>query len=283
MFDHLKTGFTLTKQSYYFLRHNNRLWIFPAISFILNAVLFAAIMIPIAKVEVISWTTHQTTTNDYIFCFTILLLFFFIAHFISMCLHGALIDCAVKQLRGEPYSVLLGFKAALSCFSELFVWNLWMTTIGIGIRFSEQFVDHWSTYKKVNEYLVGLPWLIAAMFVLPIIILEKKTTLPAIKCSAHLVASRWNGNQHLVPTANISLLVFFSTLLAFLPAVIAFILHGKIIILIGSIVTMILFACNTIFFSGTRAVFLGALYLFAKNESVPSFDCALMRKAFQSA
>lgn len=279
MFNHLKTGIALAKQSFLIIQQKKTLLFFPMVSAILGLALVTIAMIPIVKVETMSWTTNRFTVNDFILCFGILIILFFIIHLISAVMNSALTICTIHHIKREPCSISSAIKIALSHFPQLFVWTLFMTTVGILIRFLEQWLERWKTLDIVVELLAGLTWLIASFFAIPVIITENTTTFQTIKRSSHLIRTTWGTS--LIASASIGIMIFGAMLVSFFPAALGWIIGGKIMVTIGAMITTCLFLSVTIFSSAIRSVLISALYLYATKTDVSAFyDNQLMQKAF---
>lgn len=281
MLSRLNIHLQLIRQSTRLLLNRKSLLVFSVTAFLFMIALFFLTMLPIAKVEYLAWKTQQVTLQDYFFCLLLLFLFFFLAHLVSLLMNAGLIVCTLNQLRNRPFSILTGFKEAFAHFPEIFVWNLLMTTVGILIRALENTVDNWFRQKKVNDYLAGLTWLTATLFVLPLIAIENITAINAIKQSALLVKKQCAGHPFVyrgVVTTNIVLM-----LISFIPALIGLIIGGAIAVTTGSAITITCFSIITILFSASQTVLITALYAASKeNSASPYYNNALLKQFFQT-
>jgi len=280
MFTRLHIGIQLAKHSFALINQKKSLLFFPTINVLLTVGLLTIAMIPIIKVEKMTWGMPQVTKNEVILCLGILFIFFFIVHVITVLCHAALTACAIKQIKNEPLDIFTGFKIFYTHFSILFVWTLITTSIGIVIRTLEYWIENWSSFKMVTNILAGLTWFIASFFILPVVIAENRELIAAIKQSAHLVKKTWGPARY--SCIGTGIVTFFVTLAALLPLIIAILMGGKMSVTICSIITSTLVICISILNSASRTILIAALYLYAKGEDTANFcDENLLRKALR--
>lgn len=278
MQNRLTIGAQLAKHSIAIIKQKKSLLIFPIIGSLMVFILFCIAFLPLAKIEVNTWETHHIAVSTFFIFIAILLLFFSVVHLITQLCRGALCACAIKHLKGEPYTINTGFKAIFARLSVFYLWVMVMTTFGIGVILCQYWMDNWHTKKIATHLLAGLSWIIATYFVIPVLIVENLGPIDAIKRSAHLIKTHW-GSPLILRTGTTAL--FFALELATLiPFIVATFMGGKTNIMIGTIITVFLFLCVSIFNTASRVITSCALYLFATGVSTHCFDSELLKKAF---
>ena len=282
MSNQLNTGLEFSKKSFKILKQKKSLFVFPAISVILILSLFFLILHPLFKIEKIAWETNHITELQWIIFFGLLLGFFFVAHFITLFFNVAVIS-GITQIVNHGFAKLdVCFKTSCQHFLSLLRWTIILSTIGIVIRFLEDWWDRWPTLKCTNHYLSGLPWLIATFFVVPILITEQCNVITAIKRSALIVKEKWGTS--LASRMGIGFIIFVAWVISFIPLIVAIIIGGKTILLIGSVITSVLFLTISILNIATKIVTNTALYLYATQNQhiVKYYDTDMLQKAFYS-
>ena len=195
----------------------------------------------------------------------------------------------MHALNGGKVSITRGFKAALSKIRLILLWSLFAGIIGIIIKKLEEKLGIFGIWIMK---LIGIAWSVASIFVIPVIIREKKSSNPfkLLKTSAVMLKKTWGetvigyigiGSVFAIlflVILGISLVIFFTALsisgagggLTVLSLMIAFFLF---IIAVS--------ACG-VFSSMAHHIYRCALYMYASEGVVPGpYDEDMMNKAWK--
>jgi Family of unknown function (DUF6159) len=95
---------------------------------------------------------------------------------------------AYERMAGRPATTADGFRRALACLPSLF----WWTTLSIVVGVVMQVVaERIRVGGPIIRWILGLAWVVATFFVVPVIVIERATVLTSVRRSAGLVRQRW--------------------------------------------------------------------------------------------
>ena len=113
---------------------------------------------------------------------------YLITYFLSMYFMAAIIGAADVRLRGGRPSVSDGFRAANGCVLRLVAWSLFAATFGVFLRLASL---RWEQAGRIQARLLGNPWPIASLFVLPAMTVEDLGPVHGFRRSRNLIRERW--------------------------------------------------------------------------------------------
>lgn len=275
------TDIQLTQHSLRLVRENKSLLFFSIASAVIRFILFTLGMIPVAQFEWATWHHQPITLLHYCVFFSYFLFFLYCLNCISLLFHAALSASVMTIIQQEKFTLAAGFAIMKKRFFHLVSWAFMMVFGRIIIRTAENWYDSWPQTKIATQFFSGLKWKVATYFVLPMMVMENKNGIRAIKHSAHIIKTKWG--TELIATARINFVLFVAKIMALLPLMISVAMGDKTTVLIGSAITVILFLLMSIIYSATQLVLISALYLFATNQthSTHYFSDALLQSAFQ--
>lgn len=280
----LQIGRQLALQSFAILRANKKLLLFPGIAAVLQIAASFLIFLPLSHQEDFLLQINNPQANNLklaLIIFAVILLFFLILHMISFSFNAAILDCSMKYLQNEPYSLYYGFKTLLKKLWPLLCFKVTTDTAGVVIQFLEYWKDDWLKTEFATKQLSGLFWRTSCALVLPVMVFENSGPIQSIKRSAFLIHNTWG--TVLTPRVGISAVIIPIQFIMIIPFLIALLIGGKIIIIAGAIVSGILVLIAGMLSIATQTILLGALYLFAIGKNVaPHFDLELLQKAFRA-
>ena len=194
-----------------------------------------------------------------------LFLFYFCNYFVIVFFNSAVIACAAIRMQGGDPTVGDGFRAAFARLPLIFGWALVSATVGLILRIIE---DRSKTVGKIVAGLLGLAWTVVSFLVVPILVIEKKGPISALKESTLLLKKTW-GEQII---GNFSFgFIFF---LLNIPAIILIalgIFSGNVAILITCIILGVVYLIIVALIqSALQAIFQAAIYLYAREGEAPA-------------
>lgn len=214
--DRLKNGFTLLGNSFAVMRANPRLLLFPAATAVLTVVIGALFLTPI----VFQPSQHAYTTSAHwaevgsrlivtgppdasdrlrgrdrhVSLSKAALAYFVLAYFLSMFLatffNVAFVHEIFDALDGNTVSVSEGIAFALTKLKPILMWTLFAGVIGLLIKALEQ---RFGFFGRWIIRLIGTAWSVAAVFVIPVLVLDERAENPleAVKLSAGVIRKAW--------------------------------------------------------------------------------------------
>src|SRR5512137_1063413 len=82
---------------------------------------------------------------------------------------AAIVGAADQRIEGRRPTVSDGFRAANRCFLRLVAWSLFAATFGVFLRLASL---RWEQAGPIQARVLGNPWPIASVFVLPAMTIE---------------------------------------------------------------------------------------------------------------
>jgi hypothetical protein len=136
------------------------------------------------------------------------------SYFLSIYFMAAILGAAHARIEGRRPTISDGFRAANSALLRLLAWSLFAATIGVLLRLASL---RWEQAGRIQARILGNPWPIASLFVLPTIVLEGLGPVKAFGRSRTIVRERWGSNPSgVLGTGVVFLLLFVVGLVPFL-------------------------------------------------------------------
>lgn len=211
-----------------------------------------------------------------------LFLFYLCNYFVITFFNSAIVACAVIRMNGGDPTVKDGFEAAVKRLPLIFGWALVAATVGFVLRIIEERAEF---VGKIVAGLLGAVWTMTSFLVIPILVIEEKTPLDALKESAKYLKKNWG--EQLVGNFSFGL-VFF--LLA-LPGVALFFVglfvggsSGSMALMIMTLaMAVVYFIVLSLVQSALQTIFQAALFVYLKDDMDPEgFPTDLLANAVQA-
>ncbi len=240
------------------------LWVFPIIAALANLALLSVILTPIHRYAELQQPLSKMQWVHFAWLYVLFLIFLFLAHQIIFFFNAAIIDFFHRDFAKQPKSSKHSLRIAIRCAWRLYLWNQLAATVGIVLTL---FHAHFREYKSINKLLAGQHWVVASQLVLPLIVIEGKRPIAALRESAALITNTWGAP--VTPRFSHAFWITIVRILAMLPFFIALLIGGKLTIIIGSYLSVFGVMLLTLLNSSSRAVLFTALYWFSKKQVTP--------------
>ncbi|NIS68695.1 MAG: hypothetical protein GTO12_06990 [Proteobacteria bacterium] len=204
-----------------------------------------------------------------------LFLFYFCNYFVISFFNSAIIACARIRMGGGDPTVSDGFRAAVARLPLIAGWALVSATAGLILRIIE---DRSEWLGKLVAGLLGMAWTVISFLVIPIMVIEKKGPITALKESTRLLRKTWG--EQLIGNFSFGLVFFVISIPAFLFIAVAFqSVNGQALIYVISL-AVIYFIFIALIQSTLQAIFQAAIYLYARDGQIPEgFQSELLKNA----
>ena len=281
MFEKIKTGVALAKQTFQVIANRKSFLIFPLLSSLLIFMCFSSLLFAgfeILTAEVTQLPSQNSAdilsvmgTNQGKITLSILgIIFILLSAFISTIINSALTISAIHYLQEEKTSFFKAFQIVFSHITPLFFWACIVTIVDVIMFVIESFISKKSQVAgDIVDGLEKTAWAIISFFVLPIMIVENSGPITAIKRSASLLKKNWG--TALVSSAGIGFFIFILFILIFSPPFIMMLSGYKAYLLPTLFISTVLFICLLIFNATLRTVLRAALYLYATDKCPDKF------------
>lgn len=271
----LRRASLLTHESWRVLWQNKGLFVLPAASAVVLALVVGVFSLPYVSETVPLEGLDDNSTN--IFDIVYGVLFYLAVTAVATFFNVALIHCVLRRLDGQPASPADGLRVALTRLPQILAWSAIAATIGILLRAVQERLG------SLTEILFGLAeiaWAMATFFVVPVLVVEGIGPLAAIKRSAEIMRRTWGTS--LAANFGVGLLI----VIAFIVGVLAIVALVGIApddqfylvpVIVGALFGLVLLVLTTL-----ATVLRAALYRFATTGVVPpQYDREQFEAAFR--
>ncbi len=264
--------FALVKTSWNILMDDKKLLMFPIISGIVMLFVLLTFILPL----ILAGTFMNIPGVGPVFFYGLLFAFYVASYVVGIFFNTALIACVNARFQGRDMSVGEGLSSAARHLPSIFLWALVSATVGVLLHLIQRRAGFIGRFAAA---LVGGIWSLVTFFVVPVLILEDKGVVDAVKESVALIRRTWG--ESIVGSGSIMLIFVFIGLFGMV-CVFASLLVGNMIVFGSAVVLfIILVVLLAIVASAMQGIFITALYTYARTGIVPSeFNQDLIRNAF---
>jgi len=217
-----------------------------------------------------SWVPE---TNQYQF-YAIVFVTYLMSAFVLSYMQGVMTHIVYVRAHNGNATLGDGFKASKDQVGALFIWACITSTVGIILRIIS---DRSEKLTQIIAAILGVAWSVLTYFVVPSIIIDKKTGFNAVSHSGEVFKRTWGETN----VTNIGIgLILFITIIAIA------LIFGGILIMTGSTIVVgltlgVIFGTAFIGFVITATVLEGVLktllYIYAREGVMPTnFDAELL-------
>ncbi|MFH1401172.1 MAG: DUF6159 family protein [Nanoarchaeota archaeon] len=246
----------LAQSCLHVLKMDKELVWFPVISGILMAAVTLSFFFPLF----FAGAFDGGSTQPILFLFAFL--YYVVSYGIMIYFNAALVACADIRINGGDPTVADGFRAANMRLLNILGWAIVAATVGMILRIAAR---RNTNFGRVVSGLVGMAWSLMTFFVVPVLVLEGKGPLQAIKRSAGLFKKTWGENA--VFTFSLGLVQIVLFLLGVAAILLGLLFPGPFLIFVIALV-ILYWVALAIVFSALSGVFTAALYNYAKTGTV---------------
>ena len=255
---------SLMSECWQVLRQDKSLLIFPLISGICCLLLLTSFAVPLYLTGAWHPPTHDANTQRQVAYYGMLFLFYFCNYFVIVYFNAAIVACAFARMTGGNPSLGDGLRAAGSRLPVILGWALVSATVGLILRVIE---DRSEKVGRIVAGLLGTVWTIVSFLVVPILVIENKGPIAALKDSTALLKKTWG--EQLVSNFSFGMIFFLLGIPAFALIILGVVL-GSGLALVGCFALAAIYLIVLALVQSTlQAIFQTALYLYARNGQVP--------------
>ena len=255
---------SLMSECWQVLKQEKSLLVFPLISGFCCLLVLASFAVPIFLTGAWHPPGHGAMPVRQVAYYGTLFAFYAANYFVVVFFNAAMVACAAIRLGGGSPTVADGLRAAASRLPVIAGWALVSATVGMILRIIE---DRSDKIGQIVAGLLGTAWTLVSFLVVPILVIENKGPIEALKDSASLLKKTWG--EQLIGNFSFGLVFFVLSLPAFALIFLGFFLGGMVIGLVCVGVAVIYLLTIALIQSALQAIFQTALYLYARDGQVP--------------
>ena len=271
MFESIGRSWALVKASGKILMEDKKLLVFPLISGIVTLIVVLSFVLPLLLSGAV---LGQAISGPMWFLY--LFLFYVVSYFVVIFFNTGLITCVSARLQGRDATVGEGISNAMRHIGPILAWAVIAATVGIILRTIQ---NRSGTLGRIAVAIAGGVWSLVTMFVIPVLVLEDKGVVDAIKESVALFRKTWG--ESVVGSFSIGLIFGAIAAVGLLFVFAAFFTGNMAVMILAVALFLVLVAVVSVVSSAMQGIFVTALYTYAKTGNVPlAFDRGLIAGAF---
>jgi hypothetical protein len=266
----------LMRESWELLKKDKELLVLPLISGILCLLVMASFVYPMVSSQmIVEKNGNNIVLNDGKF-YVLMFLFYFFSYFIIVFFNSAIVAAVMIRLKGGNPTIRDGLSASMSMLPLIVAWAFVAATVGIILRMIE---DKSELLGKIVAGILGLAWSVVTFLVVPILVIEQKGPIAAVKESARLLKKTWG--EQIIGRFSFGLVFFVLGI----PAYLLFLLGAStkstpMIIMFGALALIYLIILSLIQ-SALQSIFQVVVYHYVTDKQVPQgFNPAFLNGAF---
>jgi hypothetical protein len=273
MFESVGRSIALIKASWEVLKKDKEILLFPVLSGIICIIITASFLIPAVLMGVGLDTKNQSSPLVYVGIF----LFYLVTYFVVIFFNAGLVACAHIRLTGGEPVFSDGLAAAKKNIGRIFVWALISATIGLVLQAIR---DNNNVVTQIISSIIGVAWSLLTFFVIPVMIIEKRGVLESVRESASLFKRTWG--ETVVGQGGVALIFVLIGLVALVPVSLLLMTGIEALAILAITLYLLLLILLFVIANAIQGIYNTALYLYAKNGTVPSaFSKDLIEQAFK--
>lgn len=277
-----RAGWILFTESWRYLQADKEIVLIPLITGILNLLLFgllftAAFFLVLNGTLAIAEEGEAVTAGEYVFYFLI----YVVSAFTLALSQAGVAHTVYTRAHGGNATLSESLKVAFSHSGQLLLWSAITSTVGLILR---TLAERSKLLGRFVIALIGLAWSILTYFVVPAIILDKKSAPAAIGHSVSVIRRTWGE----AAVSNISMGLVFAVMYLLIIIsgvgllVVAFGTGSGLLSLLVVAFLFLLIMVVALVQSALESVIRTLLYVYA-SEGVqpPNFNPELLQKMLQ--
>ena len=246
------------------LKQDKGLLVFPLISGFCCLLLLASFAVPLYATGAWQPPARDAETTRQVGYYGVLFLFYFCNYFVVVFFNAAIITCATLRMSGGNPTIGDGFRAAASRLPVILGWALLSATVGLILRIVE---DRSEKIGRFVAGLLGMAWTVVSFLVVPILVVENKNPVAALKDSTALLKKTWG--EQVVSNFSFGLMFFLLAIPAVLLILLGVFAHSTALLAVCIVVAALYLITLALIQSALQSIFQAALYLYARDGRLP--------------
>ena len=284
MFATIGRSFRLVKLCLHVLAVDKELILFPlfsSIGVVLVMLTFLGVGLGIGALDRIN--AGAVGGGDLVLAFA----FYVFSYFVIIFFNSALVYAAHERLAGGDPNIRSGLSGASQSIATIFVWAVVAATVGLILNIlSSQARQRGGMMGMISHIIIsmlGAAWTLITFFVVPLIVIERRSFGDAFKTSLSMLRRTWG--EQIVANFGLGIAAFLAFLVAAgITALLFFVLSplGGFGAFIAIVIGVVLIAGVALVFATLDGIYKAALYNYAVDGMVPSlFPDDAIRGAFR--
>jgi len=202
----LARGVHLTWTSVRVLSKDPQLLTLPFLALVMNGFVWLLVALSLWAVGLASGSADRS------FLYQEMFVAYLVSYFLAIYFMAAIVGASYLRIQGRRPTVSDGFQAANACVLRLIAWSLFAATVGVLLRLASL---RWEQAGRLQARILGNPWPISSLFVLPAMVVEGLGPVKGFRRSLTLVQERWGSHPSGVLGTGVVFLLLY--LIGFIP------------------------------------------------------------------
>ncbi len=259
----------LMKRSWAILMKDKELMILPILSGACMLIVLASFAAPV----VVNGEGWLDSLPDWAL-YTAGFVFYVITYTLTFFFQAAIIAGASERMAGGDPTLRSALGAAGRRFPSLLMWGVVAATVGMIIRAIEERSEF---VGRIAMALVGAAWSLATFFMVPVLVMERKSLGASFKASWGIFKETWG--ETVVGAGGLGIAGFLLSLPVML---LAGWLVSTGMVWLGVAIGVLGLGTISVVFSALQGVYVAAVYRYATVKEAPTgFDADALRDAFR--
>jgi len=280
----LRASYLLTREAFRFLRADSEMLLVPVIGGLVQLFLLLLVGLGILLPLGVFSGAWSPETNKYQ-VYAIVFLMYLVSAFVFAYMQGIITHIVYTRAHNGDATLGDGFKASKDQAGALFIWACITSTVGILLRIIG---ERSQKFAQIMAAILGAAWSVLTYFVVPSIIIDKKSGFNAISHSGEIFKRTWG--ETIVINVGIGIIFFIPVAaMIFVLGWMTFLMgSSQLQVMVWNIEIERLLAFSGILFSIIIVLFLAIaivlesvlktlLYIYAHEGVIPTnFDAELL-------
>lgn len=273
----LSNSWELMKASWRLLMLDKEMLLFPLFSGIASFLVMISFVTPLFFFEDGALINAIISSENKIVQYAVIFLFYFCNYFVVIFFNSAVVICATIRMNGGDPTIKDGIRLAIKRLPLIFRWAIVASGVGMILRIIE---ERAGILGRIIVSILGFAWTVTSFLVIPVMVVDKRGPIDALKESAHLLKKTWG--EQLITNFSFGLIFMLLMLPAIGMSVLAFMSGEAFIIIFVSIISALYFLALVLIQSTLQGIFQAALFKFARSGNVAEgFSGYIMKNAIR--
>ena len=273
----LSNSWELMKASWKILMLDKEMLLFPLFSGIASILVMFSFAAPLFFFDDGALFNDMVSSENQLVQYVVVFLFYFCNYFVVIFFNSAVVICATIRMNGGDPTVKDGIRLALKRLPLIIRWALVASGVGMLLRIIE---ERAGILGRIIAGVLGFAWTVTSFLVIPVMVVDKRGPIDALKESAHLLRKTWG--EQLITNFSFGLIFLLLMIPAFGLSFLA-VMSGKAFIMIFVIIISLLYMLTLVLIQSTlQGIFQAALFKFARSGNVAEgFNGYLLKNAIR--
>jgi hypothetical protein len=273
----LSNSWELMKASWKILMLDKEMLLFPLFSGIASILVMFSFAAPLFFFDDGALFNDMVSSENQLVQFVVVFLFYFCNYFVVIFFNSAVVICATIRMNGGNPTVKDGIRLALKRLPLIIRWALVASGVGMILRIIE---ERAGILGRIIAGVLGFAWTVTSFLVIPVMVVDKRGPIDALKESAHLLRKTWG--EQLITNFSFGLIFMLLMLPAIGISILAVTSGEAFIIIFVSIISALYFLALVLIQSTLQGIFQAALFKFARSGNVAEgFNGYLLKNAIR--